>query len=85
MYFRYYVIGNGHGPSFENKIEFPLPRMLCESLVEIGPAVLKKKILNFVVVFSLFINYPPPLEKGVALRFNILESPHSRMFCATFG
>ena len=68
----------------KKKLEFPLPRMLCESLVEIGPAVLKK-ILNFVVVFSLFINYPPPLEKGVALRLNILESPHSRMFCATFG
>ena len=43
------------------------------SLVEIGLIVLEKKILNFVNVFSLFRNLLP-LDKGVALYFNKLES-----------
>ena len=53
------------------------------SLVEIGPVVLEKKFLNFVNVFSLFRNYFP-LEKGVALYFNKLESPSS-LVCWTTG
>ena len=44
------------------------------SLVEIGSVVLKKKIFRFVNVFPLFPYYLP-LEKGVALRLNKLESP----------
>ena len=44
------------------------------SLVEIGPVVLEKKILNFFNVFSLFRNYLP-LEKRWALHLNKLESP----------
>ena len=44
------------------------------SLVEIGPGVLEKKILNFVNVFSLFDNYLL-LEKGGVLHLNKLESP----------
>ena len=45
------------------------------SLVEIGPVVLeKKKVFNFVDVFSLFRNYLP-LEKGGALHLNKLEFP----------
>ena len=42
------------------------------SLVEIGPVVLEEKILNFIHVFLLFLNYLP-LEKGVALRLKKLE------------
>ena len=46
-----------------------------QSLVEIGPLVLEKKIfLNFVIVFSLFHNYLP-LEKGRVLHLNKIESP----------
>ena len=40
------------------------------SLVEFGQAVLEEKIFTF----SLFLNYLP-LEKGVALHLNKLESP----------
>ena len=48
--------------------------MLCAlTLVEIGPLVLKKKIFNL-----LFRNYLP-LEKGVALHLNKLESPSPTM------
>ena len=43
------------------------------NLVLIGTLVLVKKILNFMNVFSLLRNYLP-LEKGVALHLNILES-----------
>ena len=43
------------------------------SLVEIGPVILEKKILNFVNVFLLFRNYLP-LEKGRALHLSKLES-----------
>ena len=44
------------------------------SLVEIGPLVLEKTILNFVSVFSLFRNYLP-LEMGRAFHLNKYESP----------
>ena len=47
------------------------------SLVEIGPVVLEKKILNFVNVFSLFHNNLP-LEKDVALHLNKLEFPFTQ-------
>ena len=46
------------------------------SLVEIGQAVLEK-IFKYVNVFLLFCNYLP-LEKGVALHLNKLESPSPR-------
>ena len=46
-----------------------------QSLAEIGPVVLEKKIFfNFVNVFLLFCNYLP-LEYGRALHLNKLESP----------
>ena len=45
------------------------------SFVEIDPVVLEKKIfINFNNVFSLFRFYLP-LEKGVALHLNKIESP----------
>ena len=46
-----------------------------QSLIEIGPVVLEKKIfLNFLNAFSLFRNYLP-LEMGRALHLNKIESP----------
>ena len=55
------------------------------SLVEIGPVVLEKKIVNFVNVFSFFRDYLP-LVKGWALHLNKLESPSPKdAFCAKFG
>ena len=47
-----------------------------ESLVEIGPLVLEKKIffLKIVNVFSQFRNYLP-LEKGGVRHLNNIESP----------
>ena len=44
------------------------------NLVEIGPEVLEKKILNFLNVFSLFHNYLL-FEKGMALHLHKLEFP----------
>ena len=41
-------------------------------LVEIGPVVIERKILNFVNVFLLICNYLP-LENGVDLFSNKLE------------
>ena len=55
------------------------------SLVEIDPVVMEKKILiNFINVFSLFRFYLP-LEKYVALHFNIIESPLSKDAFTMFG
>ena len=64
-----------NGSSFE-QIWIPFnQRCFAPNLVEIGQAALKKKFLEFVHVFSLFCNYPPPpLEKGGALHLNKLES-----------
>ena len=44
------------------------------SLDEIGSVDLEKKSFKFINVFSLFHN-KLPLEKGVALHLNNLESP----------
>ena len=46
------------------------------SLVEIGPAVLREIFLNPVNVFRYLVK--SPLEKGVALHLNKLESPLPR-------
>ena len=61
-----------------NKLESPLP-----ALVEIGPAVLEKKIFKFRQCILLFRNYLP-LEKGVALYAN-LNPLQTMMLCAKFG
>ena len=37
------------------KLFSPKPRMFCPNLVEIGPVVLEKKVLNFINVFSLLL------------------------------
>ena len=69
-------LGKGHGPLFEqtiNRISFT-QECFVPSLVEIGPMVLEKKVLNFISVFPLFRNYLP-LEKGAALLLNKFESP----------
>ena len=53
-----------------------------QGLVKTGPVVLEKKIfklLNFVIVFSLFCNYLP-MEKRVTLHFNKFESPIPKDF-----
>ena len=68
-------LGKGQDPSFEqNWIQFTMPGCFVLSLVEIGQAVLEKKILKFVNVFSPFRNYLP-FGKDVALDLNKLESP----------
>ena len=51
-----------------------MPGCFVLSLVEIGQAVLEKKILKFVNVVSPFRNYLP-FGKDVALDLNKLESP----------
>ena len=48
-----------------------------QSLVEIDPVVLEKKILNFVDV-SLIIGNHLPFEKGGALHLNKLEPPSTK-------
>ena len=45
-----------------------------QSLVDVEPVVLEKKIFKVLNVFSIFRNYLP-LEKGGALHLNKLESP----------
>ena len=69
-----------------NKLESPSPKYICfaPSLVETGPVVLKKRIFNFVNVFSLFRNYLF-LEKGGALHLKNLNTHHPRILCAKFG
>jgi hypothetical protein len=46
-------------------------------LIEIGPVVLEKNILKIFFVY-FYSCYYLPLEKGAALHFNKLESPHPK-------
>ena len=75
----------GKGVAFLlNKLEPPSPKgALCQVWLKLAQ-VLEKKILNFVNVFPLFLN-DLPLEKGVALHLNKLESPYPTMLYANFG
>ena len=58
------------------KLDSLHPRMLCAKSGWIGPVVLERRFLNFVIMimFSLFRKYLP-LEIGVVLYFKKLESP----------
>ena len=79
MYFRYFVIispSKKGGALNLNKLEFPLPKdALCHVWLKLAKRFWGRKFLNFVNVFSLFLIYPPPLEKGRVLHLNKLESP----------
>ena len=58
-----------------NKLEPPSPKdALSQVWLKLAQWFWRIRCLNFVNVFSLFLNYPP-LEKGGALHLNKLESP----------
>ena len=67
-----------------NILESPLPkRALCQVWLKLDQWCLRR-FLNFINVFSPFRNYLP-LEIGVVLYFDELESPSHEMLCAKFG
>ena len=78
MYFRYVLIISPwkYGKALNlNKPESPSPKdALCQVWLKMSQWFWRRRFLNFVNVFSLFHNYLP-LEKGVALHLNKLESP----------
>ena len=60
---------------FLNKLEFPSPKdALCQVNLKLAQWFLRRRLLNFINVYSLFHNYLP-LEKDVAVDLNIFESP----------
>ena len=60
---------------FLNKLEFPSPKdALCQVYLKLAQWFLRRRLLNFINVYSLFHNYLP-LEKDVAVDLNIFESP----------
>ena len=75
-YFAIISFGEGHGPknSFEQTWISSTQAWFVPSLVEIGPVVQEKKILN---IFNIILHfrYYLPLEKGAALHLNKFESP----------
>ena len=74
--FRNYLPLEKGGALLLKKLESPSPKdALCQDLLKFGSVVLEKKFFfNFINVFSLFHNYLP-LEKGLALHLNKIESP----------
>ena len=75
--FRHFVIFSPlkkPGPFIWTNLNSVYPRMIYGSLVEIGPFVLEKTILKF-VLFRYYI----PLESGGAPQLNKLELPSKRM------
>ena len=58
-----------------NKLESPSPKdALCQVWLKLAQWFWRRRLLNFVNVFSLFHNYLP-LQKGGVLHLNKLESP----------
>ena len=84
MYFRYFLVitlGKGYGPLFEQTWIPFTQGCFVRSLVEIGPVVLEKKILKF-----LLFRYYLPLEKDMVFHSKKNLTPlHLRMLCAKFG
>ena len=61
-----------------NKLEFPSPKdALCQIWLKLAQLFWRTKILNSVIVFSLFCNYLP-LEKSEALHLNRFEFPTTK-------
>ena len=70
-------LGKGWGPSL-NKLKSPSPKdALCQVWLKLAQWFLRRRFLNFVNVFLLFPYYLP-LENGVTLHLNKLESPLSK-------
>ena len=62
------------GALYLNKLESPSPKdALCQVWLKLAQWFWRRRFFNFVNVFLLFRNYLP-LEKGVALHLNKLES-----------
>ena len=59
------------------------PKMIVPIFVEICPVVLEKKILKICEFIFAFCNYLP-LEKGVAIHLNKLESPSPKNLVPSF-
>ena len=73
--FRNYLPLEKGGALHLNKLESPSPKdALCKVCLKFAKWFWRKRLLNFVNVFSLFRNYLP-LEKGEALHLKKLESP----------
>ena len=69
----YFPLEKGRGLHL-NKLEFPSPKDdLCQVWLALVRRFWRRKFLNFIHIFSLFCNYHP-LEKGVVLHLNKLES-----------
>ena len=76
------LLGEKKPLSFENwmvpyldKLESPSPRgALCQLCLKLDHWFWRRRFLNFVNVFLIFLNYLP-LEKCGALHLNKLESP----------
>ena len=76
--FRYYLPLEKSRALHLNKLESPSPKdALCKVWLKLAQWFWRRRFFNFFNVFSLFCNYLP-LEKGMALHLNKLESPLSK-------
>ena len=75
LLFHYYLPLKKGGAIHLNKLESSSPKnALCQVSLNLALWLLRRKFLKFVNIFLLF-RYYLPLEKGVALHLNKLESP----------
>ena len=78
MYFHYFIIISPWKRAealLFNKLESPSPKdAFCKVWLKLAQWLWRRRFLNFVNLFSLIRNYLP-LEKGVALHLNKIESP----------
>ena len=79
----YFLLEKG-GSLHLNKFESPLSKdTLCQVLLKLAQWFWRRRFYKNINVFSQFRNYLP-LEKGMALYLNKLESLYPRMLCAKF-
>ena len=78
------LLGKGRGSSFEQTSIPIIQQCFVQSLIEIGPVVLGKKILKFRQYIFSFVIISPSKRVWTFIGTK-LNSHHQRMLCAKFG
>ena len=84
MYSRLYIVLERAVVLLLNLLELPSTQStLCLGLLSLALLFYRRRLLHVIIVFTRFREYLP-VEKGVILYLNLLDSCHSKIICSVF-